>query len=222
MEFRNLGSPVCQIAFLALTGIRKWMLAQCRDGDIQGTHPFLSAGEMGLHASLRRTDGGSLPTYLSARQWLEQYASSHPEMSPMDEKAYLPSGRMMIYYYQYRRDMIERSEADLGRKVPEEPLLGSTPGQCSEPPAPPPPSVGHCSERPPPPPPSVAQIGRTRNPLGENPPLGSIHRCANYANGVSPSWHLRNFVCIPGSLDGRVSLDCRCQEHRHVYAVQCV
>ena len=51
-----------------------------------------------------------MQTYLSARQWLEHYASTHAEMSPMDEKAYLPAGRKMFYYYQYRRDMILRSE----------------------------------------------------------------------------------------------------------------
>ena len=168
MEFKYLGSPVCQKAFLALTGISKFMLAQCRNGAIQGTRSFLSAREMGLHASLRMT-AGRLPTYLSARQWLEQYASSHAEMSPMDEKAYLPSGRKTIYYYSYRRDMIERCEAALGRKVPEEPLLGSTPGQCSEPPAPPPPSVGQCSGSAPPP-----QRGRKRKHLGENHAPGSI------------------------------------------------
>jgi hypothetical protein len=97
MEFRYLGSPVCQKAFLALTGISKFMLAQCRDGAIQGTRSFLSAREMGLHASLRMT-AGRLPTYLSARQWLEQYASSHAEMSPMDEKAYLQSGRKQFMF----------------------------------------------------------------------------------------------------------------------------
>ena len=186
MEYRFLGIPVCQIAFLALTGISKWMLAQCREAAIQGKHSFLSAHEMGLHASLRRTDGGKLPTYLSARQWLEHYASTNAEISPMDEKAYLPSGRKVFYYYQYRRDMIARSEAALGRKVPEEPLLGSTPGQCSEPPAPPPPSVGQCSEPPPPPPPSAAQRGRKRKNLGQNPALGSTPRCtAEYAKGFA-------------------------------------
>ena len=84
----------------------------------------------------------------------------------MDEKAYLPSGRKSFYYYQYRRDMIERSEAALGRNVPQEPLLGSR--QCSEPPAPPPPSVGQCFEPPPPPPPSAARRGRKRKTLGES------------------------------------------------------
>ena len=32
----------------------------------------------------------------------------------MDEKAYLPAGSNMFYYYQYRRDMVERGEASLG------------------------------------------------------------------------------------------------------------
>ena len=148
MEFRFLGHRVCQIAFLALTGISKSMIAECREGAIQGKHSFLSAQEMGLHASLRKTDGGKLPTYLSARQWLEHYASTHAEMSPMDEKAYLPSGRKLFYYYQYRSDMIERSEKVLGKRFFEESLLGSTPGQRSEPPAPSSPPPAHSAARP--------------------------------------------------------------------------
>ena len=196
MQFKFLGCSVCQIAFLALTGISKWMLAQCRDGAVQGKHSFATATELGLHASLRKPDGGKLQTYLSARQWLEHYASTHAEMSPMDEKAYLPSGRKMFYYYQYRRDMIERSEAALGKgvreesllgstlgqsgqEVREESLLGSTPGQCSGTTAPPPPPSGRC-------PPPGGQRGRKRKLLGDDAALGSTPRCvAAYAKGFA-------------------------------------
>ena len=205
------GSGVCQIAFLALTGISKCMVAQCRDMAVEGKQSFLSAREMGLHASLRKPDGGKVQTYLSARQWLEQYADTHAEMSPMDEKAHLPAGRKMFYYYQYRGDMIERSEATLGRKVPEETSLGSIPGQTSGLPAPPPPpggpheetplgsipgqtfglpappppSAGPHHEPPPPPPPAAAQRGRKRKSLGVGNALGSTPRCsAEFADGV--------------------------------------
>ena len=34
--------------------------------------------------------------HLSARQWLDNYASTHAEMSPMDYKAFLPSGRKVF------------------------------------------------------------------------------------------------------------------------------
>ena len=196
MQFKFLGCSVCQVAFLALTGISKWMLAQCRDGAVQGKRSFVTATEMGLHASLRKPDGGKLQTYLSARQWLEHYASSHAEMSPMDEKAYLPSGRKMFYYYHYRRDMLERSEAALGKgvrdesllgstpgqsgqEVHEESLLGSTPGQCSGTAAPPPSPSGRC-------PPPGGQRGRKRKHLGEDAALGSTPRCvAAYAKGFA-------------------------------------
>ena len=174
MEFKFLGSGVCQIAFLALTGISKHILAQCRDAAVKGKQSFLSACEMGLHASLRKPDGGKVQTYLSARQWLEQYANTHAEMSPMDEKAYLPAGRKMFYYYQYRRDMIERSEAALGRKVPEETPLRSIP------------SAGPHEEPPPPPPPAAAQRGRKRKSLGVGNALGSTPRCsAEFAEGFA-------------------------------------
>ena len=148
MEYMFLGTLVCREAFMALTGISAYMLQQCRGGAIRGQRSVLSAHEMGLHASIKNQAGGRSPTYLSARQWLEHYASTHAEMSPMDERAYLPSGRKIYYYYHYRRDMIQRGEASLGplasipeeaEAAPEEAELGSTPGLCSDPSLPPPP-----------------------------------------------------------------------------------
>ena len=43
---------------------------------------------------------------MSCRQWLEWLAATHAEMSPMRLEAYLPSGRKIFYYYQYRHDMM--------------------------------------------------------------------------------------------------------------------
>ena len=92
----------------------------------------------------------------------------------MDEKAYLPSGRKMFYYYQYRKDMVHRSEAAL-ENVPEETLLGSTPGQSSGAPSPPP--APH---------PSAAPRGRKRNHPAADPALGSTPRCtAEFAKGFA-------------------------------------
>ena len=45
---------------------------------------------------------------LGARQWLEWYADSHAERSPMDGKAYLPAGRKAFYYAHDRKDIQER------------------------------------------------------------------------------------------------------------------
>ena len=175
MEFMFLGCRVCQVAFLVLTGISKWMLAQCREGALQGKRSLQSHHETGLHASLRAPAGGKLQTYLSARQWLEHYASTHAEMSPMDEKAYLPAGRKMFYYYQYRRDMILRSEAIPGKGIGHE-TLGSTPGPCSGDPPPPPPPAPH---------PSAAPKGCKRKQPSADHALGSTPRCtAEFAKGV--------------------------------------
>ena len=41
------------------------------------------------------------PLYLDARQWLEHYADTHGEQSPMDCLTFLPAGRKMFYYAQY-------------------------------------------------------------------------------------------------------------------------
>ena len=104
----------------------------------------------------------------------------------MDEKAYLPSGRKMFYYYQYRKDMIQRSEAALGSQVPEETLLGSTPRQSSGAPSLSPPPAGRCYEPPAPPHPSAAARGRKRKQLNADPALGSTPRCtAEYAKGFA-------------------------------------
>ena len=39
--------------------------------------------------------------YLDARQWLEHYASTHGDHSPMDGTMTLPSGRKYFYYRLY-------------------------------------------------------------------------------------------------------------------------
>ena len=129
MQYKFLGKPVCKIAFLQLTGMNNWMLQQARDGALQGRRSVLSTCEMGLHAAIKNQSKAHL--YLSARQWLEHYAATHAELSPMDDKAYLPSGRKTFYYFHYRRDMLERhrllgaasAQASQGGDV----ILGSTP-----------------------------------------------------------------------------------------------
>ena len=55
---------------------------------------------------------------------VDNYASIHAEMSPMDYKAFLPPGRNVFYYYQYRKDMLERHGCILGHGPSE---LGNTP-----------------------------------------------------------------------------------------------
>ena len=53
--------------------------------------------------------------YLGVCQWLEWYAGTHAEMSPMDGKAYLLAGRKAFYNAHHRQDIQERhgaTEAD--------------------------------------------------------------------------------------------------------------
>ena len=74
-----------------LTGITSYVLSQARDAALQGHSSALSVHEVGMHACIRNQSKPHV--YLSARQWLDNYASTHAEMSPMDYKAFLPSGR---------------------------------------------------------------------------------------------------------------------------------
>eukprot|EP00974_Lingulodinium_polyedra_P107988 10453727-Lingulodinium_polyedra.AAC.1 len=41
--------------------------------------------------------------YLGARQWLAWYAETHAELSPQDNRTYLPAGRKCFYYAHYRK-----------------------------------------------------------------------------------------------------------------------
>ena len=50
----------------------------------------------------------SRAAYLGARAWLEWYAETHAEMSPMNLQAYLPAGRKCFYYAHYRKDILEK------------------------------------------------------------------------------------------------------------------
>ena len=125
MEYMCLGFQVCKMACITLAGIITWLLTQSREGVIHGQRSILSVHEMGMHASIMNHPKAA--SYVSARQWLEHYAATHTELSPMDDKAYLPSGRKVFYYHQYRQDMIERGEAhgnsitEAGRGTHEQP-----------------------------------------------------------------------------------------------------
>ena len=110
------------LALILLTGMTSYLLGQARDAALQGNNSALSVQEVGIHACIR--NHAKAHVYLSARQWLDNYASTHAEMSPMDYKAFLPSGRKVFYYYQYRKDMLERHGCLLGHGPSE---LGSTP-----------------------------------------------------------------------------------------------
>ncbi len=99
MCFSFLGIRVCREAFMKLTGLGTSSLQDARQGTLDGKTSWVSRAELGLALSIRNTSKAK--AYLAARQWLEVYASSHAEMSPMKLEAYLPQGRKMFYWHQY-------------------------------------------------------------------------------------------------------------------------
>ena len=105
MQF--LGQNVCRDAFMALTGLGASFLQAARAAALENTVSWATPGERVLHGGLI-TNTAKATSYLSARQWLETYADTHSEWSPMDGRAYLPAGRKGFYYYHYRSDMMER------------------------------------------------------------------------------------------------------------------
>ena len=89
---------------MALTGFGVSFLQAARAAALENTVSWATPGERVLHGGLIKATS----LYLSARQWLEAYADTHSEWSPMDGRAYLPAGRKGFYYYHYRTDMMER------------------------------------------------------------------------------------------------------------------
>ena len=107
VQFSFLGQHVCRHAFSSLTGIGISVLHDARKSALDNKVSWSPSSERGFH-------GGAIKNhwkpaaYLGARQWLEWYAETHAEWSPMESKAYLPAGRKVFYYYQYRKDILER------------------------------------------------------------------------------------------------------------------
>ena len=107
MQFTFLGQNVCREAFMALTGFGASFLQWARGAAQENTVSWATPGERVMHGGLI-TNTAKATSYLGARQWLEAYADTHSEWSPMDGRAYLPAGRKGFYYYHYRTDMMER------------------------------------------------------------------------------------------------------------------
>ena len=107
VQFTFLGVSVCRDAFLVLTGVGCSVMQAVRADVLSNKVSYSTPAERGLHGGLLKNTPKST-AYLSARQWLEAYAESHSEWSPMDAKAYLPAGRKVFFYDHNRRDMLER------------------------------------------------------------------------------------------------------------------
>ena len=97
MQYAFLGMNVCRDAFLALSGLGASTLQAAREAALAGKVSWSSEGErelhgFSMHAGSHNKTQGRL-AYLGARAWLEWYAETHAEMSPMNFQAYLPAGR---------------------------------------------------------------------------------------------------------------------------------
>ena len=97
MQFRMFGSQVCRAAFIALTGIHADTLQRARQIAMGVARPPLPPGFSAwiMHRPL---------TYINARAWLVQYAKTHADTSPMNDKLWLPAGRRQDYFAVYFND----------------------------------------------------------------------------------------------------------------------
>ena len=114
VQYKFLGINMCRDAFLTLSGLGSSSLQSAREQALTNKVSWSSPAERGMHGGTM-ANNSKAAKYLGARQWLEHYAATHAEMSPMDAKAYLPAGRKCFYYAHYRKDMLERygvTEAD--------------------------------------------------------------------------------------------------------------
>ena len=102
MSFHVLGRPVCENAFRMITGISSWSLTRARAEARDGHASSLSNAELGRSQMIKNANKQNL--YLDARQWLEHYAATHAEQSPISLQLELPAGRKFFYYMAYAED----------------------------------------------------------------------------------------------------------------------
>ena len=102
MTFHVLGQLVCENAFRMITGISSWSLTRARAGAQAGHASSLSNAELGSSQMIKSASKQNL--YLDARQWLEHYAATHAEQSPISLQLELPAGRKFFYYMAYAED----------------------------------------------------------------------------------------------------------------------
>ena len=107
VQYTFLGKNVCRDAFLILSGLGSSFLQAAREQALANKVSWSSPAERGLHGGTMQNNARS-SAYLGARQWLEWYAETHSEWSPMSWNAYLPAGRKVFYYYHYRKDILAR------------------------------------------------------------------------------------------------------------------
>ena len=103
-EFKFAGIRVCSRAFQKLTGISAGTMQNVRTKISQGVVTISRSNSLSW-LSIR--NGSKALRYLDARRWLENYAETHGERSPMSLQIYLPAGRKFYYHsqYEYERNL---------------------------------------------------------------------------------------------------------------------
>jgi len=109
-----LGQKVCREAFRMLTGIGVSSLTIARDSVMRHKQSSCARSELSQWLDIVATNKPKL--YLDSRQWLEWYADTHAEKSPISLMCYLPGGRKLFYHLIYERDRRSRGleSAQLG------------------------------------------------------------------------------------------------------------
>jgi hypothetical protein len=108
-DYVFLGYKICRVAFMRLTGCGASLLVELRQAAKSGAVARVGASEWKSAAGISNT---SKPKrYLDAAQWIQCYAETHGEMSPMSGIILLPAGRKQLYYSQY---LYDRSLQNLG------------------------------------------------------------------------------------------------------------
>ena len=93
-----MGVNVCSRAFIRLTGIAA--------GTLQNVHNKIAQGVKTVWPSTALSwmsvrEQSKAHRYLDACNWLENYAETHGEKSPMRLQIFLPAGRKFYYHSQY-------------------------------------------------------------------------------------------------------------------------
>ena len=107
-DYRFLGQSVCSEAFRILTGIGRSSLTQAKADVMMGKLSSCSRAELSEWMMIVATNKPKL--YLDCRQWLETYADTHAEQSPISLTSYLPSGRKQFYHLIYERDRLRQGK----------------------------------------------------------------------------------------------------------------
>jgi len=97
-----LGQRVCLTAFQMLTGVGGSTLQALREAIRKGQVSFSNTFALAAAQSIKNL--AKSHRYIDAREWLEVYAETHAEQSPMTGIFHLPSARRSLYYELYVHD----------------------------------------------------------------------------------------------------------------------